>query len=449
MVYRYKEIFTALPLHMTRSALITRYLAVRNRTLEIVDPLLDEDLCVQSMSETSPVKWHLGHVTWFYENFILQHYERSYAPFHEVFDKIFSSYNTFGQPTPNSNRGLFTRPSMKVTWEYWRDIDQRIKKVLNSSKDDEMLDMLVVLGLQHEQQHQELMLADVKHLFSQNPLNPCYKPFNFIPSEKALPMEWRRFAGGIVEIGFHGPGFSYDNESPRHKVYLSEYELASRLVNNGEYLEFMKADGYKDPSLWLTEGWDWLKANKRCSPFYWRDNPKGWEEFTLGGVIPLDLDLPLVHISLYEADAFARWSGARLPTEAEWENAASRQDVHGNFAENNRFHPCPANKFISVDDQHELLQIYGDTWEWTQSSYSPYAGYNPAKPNPNEPMSLVWDEAVGEYNSRSMVNQYVLRGGSCVTPVTHIRSSFRNFFPAKTCWQLSGIRLARDVKTNA
>lgn len=434
---------------MTPSALIPRYLEVRNRTLELVDPLLDEDLCVQSMPETSPVKWHLGHVTWFYENFILQYYEKSYTPFHKVFSKIFGSYNASGQSLPNSNHGLFTRPSMKVTWEYWRDIDQRITGVLDSSKDDEMLGMLVLLGLQHEQQHQELILTDVKHLFSQNPLNPCYKPFSLIPYEKTLPVQWRRFKGGIVEIGFQGPGFSYDNESPRHKVYLPKYELASRLVNNGEYLEFMEADGYKDPSLWLTEGWDWLKANKRRSPLYWRDNKKGWEEFTLGGVMPLDLDLPLVHISLYEADAFARWYGARLPREAEWENAASRQDVHGCFAENNRFHPCPPKKSIPVDDQEELLQIYGDTWEWTQSSYTPYAGYNPAKPNPSEPMSLVWDVAVGEYNSRSMVNQYVLRGGSCATPVTHIRSSFRNFLPAKTGWQFSGIRLARDVETVA
>lgn len=434
---------------MTTSALIPRYLAIRNRTLELVDPLLIEDLCVQSMPETSPVKWHLGHVTWFYENFILQHYEKSYTPFHEVFGKIFGSYNASGQSLPDSNRGFFTRPSMKVIWEYWRDIDQRIKEVLDSSKEDEMLGMLVLLGLQHEQQHQELILTDVKHLFSQNPLNPCYKPFSLIPHEKTLPVEWRRFEGGIVEIGFQGPGFSYDNESPRHKVYLPTYELASRLVNNGEYLEFMEADGYSNPNLWLTEGWDWLKAKNRRCPLYWRDNTKGWEEFTLGGVMPLNLALPLVHISLYEADAFARWSGARLPSEAEWENAASRQDVHGCLAENNRFHPCPSKKSLSADDQEELLQIYGDTWEWTQSSYSPYPGYNPAKPNPSEPMSLVWDEAVGEYNSRSMVNQYVLRGGSCATPVTHIRSSFRNFLPAKTRWQFSGIRLARDVEIEA
>jgi ergothioneine biosynthesis protein EgtB len=432
---------------MTLAALIPRYLAVRSRTLELVDPLLDEDLCVQSMPETSPVKWHLGHVTWFYENFILQYYEKNYTPFHEVFGKIFSSYNASGQSLPDSKRGLFTRPSIKVTSEYWHDVDQRIQQILDSSTENEMLNMLMLLGLHHEQQHQELILADVKHLFSHNPLNPCYKPFSWISCEKTLSMEWRRFEGGIVEIGFQGPGFSYDNESPRHKVYLRQYELASRLVNNGEYLEFMEAGGYQDPSLWLTEGWDWLKANKCRSPLYWLESTNGWEEFTLGGVIPLDLDLPLVHISLYEADAFARWSGARLPSEAEWENAASRQQVHGCLAENNHFHPRPPRKSIPADDQAALLQMYGDTWEWTQSSYSPYAGYNPAKPNPNEPMSLVWDEAVGEYNSRSMVNQYVLRGGSCATPASHIRSSFRNFLPAKACWQFSGIRLARDVET--
>ncbi len=426
---------------MIFSALSSRYKAVRNRTLELVNPLLDEDLCVQSMPETSPVKWHLGHVSWFYENFVLQHYERTFKPFHEVFNTIFSSYNASGEPMPDSKRGLFIRPAMKVTWEYWRNVDQRVQEVLNLSKDDERLCMLVTLGLQHEQQHQELILTDIKNLFSQNPLNPCYKPFNMTSGEITLPLEWRHFEEGIVEIGFQGPGFSYDNESPRHKVYLPKYELASRLINNGEYLEFVKADGYKNPSLWLTEGWDWLEKNNRHSPLYWRNNAKGWEEFTLGGVMPLDPGLPLVHISLYEADAFARWSDARLPTEAEWENAASRQDVHGCLAENNRFHPCTP---ILADDQEGLLQIYGDAWEWTQSSYSPYAGYDPAKPNPDEPLSLVWDEAVGEYNSRSMVNQYVLRGGSCATPLKHIRPSFRNFLPAKTCWQFSGIRLARD-----
>ncbi|MDQ3233706.1 MAG: ergothioneine biosynthesis protein EgtB, partial [Pseudobdellovibrionaceae bacterium] len=357
------------------------------------------------------------------------------------------SYNASGQPLPDPKRGLFTRPPMKVTWEYWRDVDQRMEQILTSSKDNEMLSMLVILGMQHEQQHQELILTDVKHIFSQNPLNPSYKPLDLMSShEKPIPLEWRRFEEGVVEIGFQGPGFSYDNESPRHKVYLPKYELASRLINNGEYLKFIEADGYKNPSLWLTEGWKWIEANKRHSPLYWRDNTNGWEEFTLGGVVPLDLNLPVIHVSLYEADAFARWSDARLPTEAEWENAASRQDVHGCLAENNRFHPCSPEKSNPGGDQEGLLQLYGDAWEWTQSSYSPYAGYNPAKPNPNEPISLVWDEAVGEYNSRSMVNQYVLRGGSCATPLKHIRPSFRNFLPAKACWQFSGIRLARDVR---
>ncbi len=431
---------------MIPSALISQYLAVRNRTLALVERLFDEDLCVQSMPEASPVKWHLGHVTWFYENFVLKHYERTFKPFHEVFDTIFSSYNASGQPMPDPKRGLFIRPAMKVTWEYWRNVDQRVQEVLNSSEEDEMLCMLVTLGLQHEQQHQELILTDVKHLFSQNPLNPLYKPFNSASGEITLPLEWRRFEEGIVEIGFQGPGFSYDNESPRHKVYLPQYELSSRLITNGEYLDFMKADGYKNPSLWLTEGWKWIEENKRHCPLYWRDNTNGWEEYTLGGVLPLDLNLPVIHLSLYEADAFARWSEARLPTEAEWENAACRQNVQGCLAENNRFHPCSPEKSNPDGDQEGLLQLYGDAWEWTQSSYSPYAGYNPAKPNPNEPLSLVWDEAVGEYNSRSMVNRYVLRGGSCATPLKHIRPSFRNFLPAKECWQFSGIRLARDVR---
>jgi ergothioneine biosynthesis protein EgtB len=226
---------------------------------------------------------------------------------------------------------------------------------------------------------------------------------------------------------------------------LQPYQLGSRLITNGEYLQFMEAGGYDNPAVWLVEGWDWMKTNERGHPLYWRRNDNGWTEFTLSGPIPLDLSLPVIHISLYEADTFARWSDARLPSEAEWENAASQQKIEGCFADNNRFHPCSAGTIADTADSAGLAQLYGDAWEWTQSSYSPYPGYNPAKANANEPMSCIWNEAVGEYNSRSMVNQYVLRGGSCTIPKERIRASFRNFFPASTCWQFSGIRLARDV----
>jgi ergothioneine biosynthesis protein EgtB len=422
--------------------LFTKYSAIRSRTLELIEPLLDEDCCVQSMPEASPVKWHLSHIVWFFENFVLQHYEKSFTPFHGAFNTMFSSYNDSGQPHPNAKRGLFTRPSLSGTRDYCRNVDDRMRSLLNQSPEDEMLHMLTVLGMHHEQQHQEFILADIKHLFSESPLNPSYNSLPAPGPSQPHPMTWRDFAGGLVEIGYHGDGFSYDNESPRHKQYLEPYQLASRLVTNGEFLEFINAGGYTTPDLWLVEGWSWMKANERTHPLYWRQNDKDnqeWQEFTLGGVMLLNPELPIIHISFYEADAFARWSDARLPTEAEWENAASQQNIRGCFADNDRFHPCPA------DAATDLNQIYGDAWEWTQSSYSPYPGYNPAKPNANEPMSLVWDEAVGEYNSRSMVNQYVLRGGSCAIPQERIRASLRNFFPPETCWQFSGIRLARDA----
>jgi ergothioneine biosynthesis protein EgtB len=440
---------------MVSTPLFSKLTAVRNRTMDLVEPLLEEDCCVQSMPEASPVKWHLGHISWFFENFVLRHYEKPFRPFHEAFFTMFSSYNASGQTHPDPKRGLFTRPSLAVTRDYCRDVHERMGRVLDQQQDNGMLSMLTVLGMHHEQQHQELMLSDVKHLLSQNPLDPAYHQFEAmqnVPQGGVPPMEWRRFDGGLVEIGYGGDGFSYDNESPRHKQYLQPYQLASRLVTNGEYLRFMEAGGYDNPALWLSEGWDWIKENERSHPLYWRKGTNGdankgmdgWQEFTLGGVVPLYGNLPVIHISFYEADAFARWSDARLPTEVEWENAAAGHPIEGCFADNNRFHPAPAGA-MEPADKSGVLQLYGDAWEWTQSSYSPYPGYNPARPNEEEPMSKVWDEAVGEYNSRSMVNQYVLRGGSCAIPRERIRASFRNFFPASTCWQFSGIRLARDA----
>jgi len=410
--------------------------------MELVAHLSTEDCCVQSQPEASPVKWHLGHIAWFFESFVLAPYESPFKPFHLVFRTMFSSYNAEGETHPDPKRGLFTRPSLSVTRDYCRSVDERLRRLLNSLPHDEMLYALMVLGLNHEQQHQELMLADIKHLLSQNPLDPCYQ----LPREETPPTvgapHWVDFEGGLLEIGYAGGGFSYDNESPRHKEYVQPYRLASRLVTNADYLAFVEAGGYLDSGVWLSEGWDWLKAHRHDHPLYWRSRHGEWQEFTLAGVQPLHPDLPVVHVSFYEADAYARWAGARLPTEAEWENAASRQQIHGNFADNGHFHPLAAGP----QDPIGLVQIYGDVWEWTQSSYAAYPGYSPAKANAAKPISEVWDAAVGEYNSRSMVNQYVLRGGSCITPQKRIRSSFRNFFPAKTCWQFSGIRLACDVR---
>ena len=425
-------------------SLFNKYTSIRARTLALIQPLSEEDCCVQSMSETSPVKWHLGHASWFFENFVLQHYERPFRAFHPAYLAMFSSYNRSGQTHPDSRRGLFTRPSLSGVRDYGQNVSERMERVLREREGDEMLRLLAVLGMHHEQQHQELLLTDIKHLFSRSPLEPAYRnsacgSAAMTPAGAIPPLGWRPFDGGLVEIGYRGDGFSYDNESPRHRRYLEPYQLATRLVTNGEYLEFMRDGGYDRPELWLTEGWDW-KTDAPPHPLYWRgSNGDGWREFTLGGVMPLDPELPVIHVSYYEADAYARWADARLPTEMEWEHAAAQQEIRGSFGDNDRFHPCPADS-----PPGELSQIYGDAWEWTSSSYCAYPGYHPAKPNEDEPMSIVWDEAVGEYNSRSMVNQNVLRGGSCLIPKERIRPSFRNFFPAKTCWQLSGIRLARD-----
>ena len=432
---------------MNLSSLDSAYIAIRHRTLGLIEPLSDEDCCVQSMPEASPVKWHLAHTTWFFETFILQHYEKPFKPFHEAFSPMFSSYNAKGQTKPDSKRGLFTRPSLGEVRQYCHDVDERMNRVLDQAGDDEMLRMLTVLGMNHEQQHQELMLTDIKHLLSQSPLDPCYRS-DVLHQEQAsqgvlLPLEWHYFMEGVVEIGHQGDDFSYDNESPRHKHYLQAYQLASRLITNGEYLQFMENGGYENPRLWLSEGMDWVKAHEKAHPLYWRADKSGWKEFTLNGLQSLDMNLPVIHVSFYEADAFARWSSSRLPTEAEWENAAASQTIRGCFSDNNRFHPEPAHRTGPATSG--ILQLYGDAWEWTQSSYAAYPGYSPFQPDIDKPMSQVWDDAVGEYNSRSMVNQYILRGGSCLIPQDRIRASFRHFLPAKTCVQVTGIRLARDA----
>lgn len=412
---------------MTPSALWSKYTEIRDRTMALATPLSAEDCCVQSMPDASPIKWHLGHTTWFFETFVLERYEASFEPFHKAFRVMFNSYyNAVGEKHSRPQRGLLTRPPLPAVRDYRRNVDERMRRLLERPANDDALRSLTVLGLNHEQQHQELMLTDIKHLFSQNPLKPCYQTPESYPPAPPTALEWHDFEGGTVQIGHAGEGFSYDNESPRHKEYIQPHQMASRLVTNGEYLQFVDAGGYEDPALWLSEAWDWIKINQHSHPLYWLGKDAGWMEFTLGGVLPLDLNLPVVHVSYYEADAYARWFGARLPTEAEWEHAASQQQISGNFANNNRFHPAAA---VSAG----LVQIYGDTWEWTQSSYSAYPGFYPAQ------------GAIGEYNSKFMVNQYLLRGGSCATPSEHIRPSYRNFFPAHACWQFSGIRLARDI----
>jgi ergothioneine biosynthesis protein EgtB len=402
-----------------------RYAGVRARTLELAAPLSEEDCCVQSMPDASPVKWHLAHTTWFFETFVLERFEPGFMAFHADFRVLFNSYyNGVGDKHPRPQRGMLSRPSLAIVRDYRQDVDRRMHSLFERHGKDSALQALVTLGLNHEQQHQELILTDCKHLLSLNPLKPVYRIGELGAPSSAGILEWTAFAGGLVAIGAGNGGFCFDNELPRHNEYLQPHSLASRLVTNGEYLQFVENGGYRDPRLWLSEGWDWIQAID-C-PIYWTKDPTGWKEFTLAGMRTLDLDLPVVHVSYFEADAYARWAGARLPTEAEWEHAACDCAAAGNFADSGHFHPRAARGT-------GLQQMYGDAWEWTSSSYAPYPGYRPQA------------GAIGEYNGKFMVNQYVLRGGSCATPSGHIRPTYRNFFPASARWQFSGIRLARDA----
>lgn len=398
--------------------------AVRQRSLHLAEPLSNEDCCAQSMPDASPVKWHLAHTTWFFETFILEQYEEGFAPFHPAFRVLFNSYyNGIGAKHPRPQRGLLTRPSLDAVRAYRVDVDRRMARLLAGIEQrggDARLAALVELGLQHEQQHQELILTDLKHLLAQNPLYPAYDAEPLARATPPAPLAWLRCEGGLAEIGHDGRGFCFDNELPRHRAYVAPFEIASRLVTNGEFLEFVEAGGYRDPALWLAEGWDKVAGGELAHPFYWRQDEDGaWQEFTLHGLLPLDPARPATHLSLYEADAYARWRGARLPTEAEWEFAARQASI-----EAGRFHPEAAAGT-------GLGQMFGACWQWTSSSYSPYPGYAPAP------------GAIGEYNGKFMVNQYVLRGSSCATPGGHARASYRNFFPAGARWQFTGIRLAR------
>jgi ergothioneine biosynthesis protein EgtB len=398
------------------------YDSVRARSLALAAPLSDEDCGAQSMADASPVKWHLAHTTWFFETFILEPMEAKFEPFHPAFRVLFNSYyNGIGERHPRARRGLLTRPSMAEVRAYRANVDDRIARLLEGQAGNQQLAALIELGLQHEQQHQELILTDVLHLLAQSALYPAYSDCapqpQFEPPQAVATRGWIGFAGGLVDIGHssngNGDGFCFDNELPRHRHYLAPFALAERLVTNGEYLAFIEAGGYRDPSLWLSEGWDQVGVLGLAQPMYWqRDGAGNWCEFTLRGLLPLDHARPVSGVSLFEADAFANWSGARLPTEAEWEAAARSQ-------EDSAVEP-------------RLRQMFDHCWQWTSSSYAPYPGYASAP------------GALGEYNGKFMLNQYVLRGSSFATPAGHSRASYRNFFPAGARWQFTGIRLAKQ-----
>ncbi|CAN7454107.1 ergothioneine biosynthesis protein EgtB [Acidovorax sp. LjRoot129] len=411
------------------TALLSRYAAVRDHSVALVAPLSAEDCGAQSMPDASPAKWHLAHTTWFFETFVLEPNELGFVPFNPAFRVLFNSYyNGVGAKHPRPQRGLLTRPPLDEVRAYRVNVDQRMARLLPTVLNNAALCALIELGLQHEQQHQELLVTDVKHLLSCNSTWPAYGTAAGSTGDLALvpatkPFGWLTLDGGLVDIGHRDDGFAFDNESPRHRTYLAPYALASRLVTNAEWLAFVEVGGYDNPAHWLAEGWDWRVAQVLDHPLYWHRLDSGvWHAFTLAGLQPLRGDLPVVHLSYYEADAYARWVGARLPTEAEWEHAAQAVAAGGHDDDGHGAH-----------DGQALEQLFGSAWQWTQSSYAAYPGFRTA------------DGAVGEYNGKFMVNQYVLRGSSCATPPGHARSTYRNFFPATACWQYTGVRLARDA----
>jgi ergothioneine biosynthesis protein EgtB len=378
------------------------------------------------MPDASPVKWHLAHTTWFFEEFVLQQALPGYRFHDDQFRFLFNSYyNSVGPMHSRPQRGLLSRPTVEQVLEYRERIDERMTNLLQRDDLPDAIRDIVVLGLNHEQQHQELLLTDIKHLFSCNPLLPAYTREKQTPARTAATLEFLRFDGGLIEIGHPGAGFCFDNELPRHRTYTGAFSLANRAVTNGEYLEFVRAGGYEHAIHWLSDGWATVQREGWKRPIYW--TPGLEQEFTLTGLRELNPASPVCHLSYYEADAFAHWADARLPTEVEWELASDEVAVRGNFVENRRWHP------EAPGQEKGLLQMFGDLWEWTQSAYSAYPGFKPAP------------GALGEYNGKFMVNQLVLRGGSCATPISHIRASYRNFFNPGARWQFTGLRLAKDV----
>jgi ergothioneine biosynthesis protein EgtB len=422
-----------------RSAeLLARLRDVRAFSTVLCETLEGDDFGVQSMPDCSPVKWHLAHTTWFFETFVLAVARPDEPPFDARFGFLFNSYyDGVGARHPRPRRGLLTRPTVAEVFEYRARVDERMVEVLDGDGLSARLLDVVEVGLQHEQQHQELLLTDVKHLFSCNPLEPALRPGTGFAttSGEPRPAEWTEFDGGVHSIGHAGAGFAFDNESPRHAVYLEPFRLANRLVTNGEYLAFVEDDGYRRPEFWLSDGWATVQAEGWTSPIYWhRDEAGRWSEFTVAGRVPLDSGTPVSHLSGYEADAFARWSSARLPTEAEWEVAAASLSFDeatrtGNLADSQVWHPRP---LPGGPGGVGLAQMFGDVWEWTASPYVAYPGFRPLA------------GTLGEYNGKFMCNQLVLRGGSCGTSRSHIRATYRNFFPPGARWQFTGLRLARD-----
>jgi len=405
-----------------RVSLVERYQQVRAATLSLCEHLEPEDYVVQSMRDTSPTKWHLAHITWFFERFVLKEYTKIYDWFNEDFDYVLNSYfYTVGGMYARPDRGLLTRPTVKEVVAYRKHVDNAMLDLVAEKNGDKDFDFLIEVGLTHEQQHQELILTEIKHVFSVNPTWPTVNPaLSPPPASQASPYEFRNGPSGIHEIGHQDSSYCWDNELPRHPELISEHQIGSRLVNNGEYLEFIRDAGYSNPKFWHSDGWATINREGWNRPLYWTKELDA--EFTLGGQRELDLNSPVTHVSYYEAFAYAKWAGARLPTEAEWELAANEEEVVGNFRESNYWHPIAATG----------SQLFGDAWEWTSSAYLPYPGFVPLP------------GALGESNGKFMSGQMTVRGGSCVTATEHMRASVRSFFYPHQRWQFLGIRLAKD-----
>ncbi|MEG2048674.1 MAG: ergothioneine biosynthesis protein EgtB [Comamonas sp.] len=431
------------PAHAGRpdwAALALHYERVRTHTQRLAAPLSAEDACVQSMPDASPAKWHLAHSSWFFETFVLSAHQLGHSPFDASFRMLFNSYyQQVGARHPRAQRGLLTRPPLTHVMAYRAAVDAQMLALVagmnaRSTVEQAAVAQIIALGLQHEQQHQELLLTDVKHLLSCHPLWPAYASDGLVNAsiERAVAdLAWQSIEAGVYAIGHGSSGFAFDNEMPRHSVYVQAAQIALRPVSNGEYLRFVLEGGYSQPQWWLSEGWDWCQAQQLSHPWYWRalengSGAEGWQEFSLHGATALDVLRPVCHLSYFEADAYARWAGARLPTEMEWEVAMGGHAwPEVLLGANPSLHPEPMTG--------DLAPVIGQVWEWTQSSYAAYPGFRVA------------DGAVGEYNGKFMVNQYVLRGGSCLTPAGHARLTYRNFFPATARWQMTGLRLARDA----
>ncbi|WP_349407343.1 ergothioneine biosynthesis protein EgtB [Pseudalkalibacillus sp. SCS-8] len=415
--------------------LTQQFKQIREFTEEIVSPLETEDFVIQSIPDVSPPKWHLAHTTWFFETFILVPYKEGFTRYNATYDYLFNSYyETHGTPYPRHARGLLSRPSVDEIFKYRNYINEHMTELLEGCSQEtyRQIQPILEIGLHHELQHQELLITDIKYNFSINPLKPIYQEFEQ-DDDNAMDvpgLEWITFNGGVVETGSSSEGFSFDNERPVHKSYLNDYAIANRPVTNDEFLSFIEDGGYEKPEYWLSEGWSAVKEQNWKAPLYWEKRDGEWYTFTMHGMKKVSENEPVTHISFFEADAFARWAGYRLPTETEWEHAMRDVQIMGNFADQNRYHPSPN---YERKGHPSIVKAFGDNWEWTSSPYAPY------------PQSKPLEGTLGEYNAKFMCNQMVLRGGSCATHSTHIRLTYRNFFHPEKRWQFSGLRLAKDL----